>query len=182
MTTWLNWIDLVVITILIRTIYSGYSRGVLIECLKLTGAVIIIVITVNHWGLLARWLQPWVWFSDTTSALVVFSALFLSCWFGVRQVRKVAARAITWVSYHWLIQGVGMCVGGLRGAWWSGFFLLILVSSGSPFLREAAGHRSVLGPRILDVFYPTLKRVADLAPGAKHRGILVPPLWPGGGI
>ena len=170
MTPWLNWIDLVVLTILIRTLYSGFSRGVLTELLTLVGAVVITVVAVVFWRPVASWIGPWLWLSRPVVGVLVFWGLVLGCWFGVRQLRAIAGRLLAWQNFHWANQGVGACVGGVRGFWWAGFVLVVLVSSGYPFLEEAVTKRSVLGPRILRVFRPCLDQVAGFMPGATSRG------------
>ncbi len=166
----LNWVDLVVVTIFLRTLYGGFSRGILTELLTLVGAVVTTVAAVVLWRPVASWIGSWLWVPHHVLGMLIFWAIFLGVSFGSRQLRTVVGQIVKWESFHWSIQGLGVCVGGLRGFWWAGFVLLVLVSSGYPFLEEAVMKRSAFGPRILRTFGPYLDQVADRVPGPPLRG------------
>ena len=174
---WPNWVDVVILTIILRMGYNGSMRGFTTEILNLTGAVIITVFTVNFADLVTGWLQPQWWPLPTIAPLVGFWGLFLLLLLGVHLLIKRVAQVIKWERLHWLIQGVGLIFGGLRGLWWSGFLLIVLASSGVIWVRQAVEERSLIGPSLLPASRTVLEQVANRFPVAQPRGSdLVPPI------
>ena len=176
MTTWPNWVDLVVIIILLRTCYSGYNRGFLGALLNLIGVVSMTSLSINYSPTLSRWLEPWLRVNPILAASLVFWGLFVVLLLSVQVVLKYLTEIVKWERLHWLIQSFGAILGGLRGIWWSGFIVLALSSSGWPYLRESVESHSVLGPRLVSLARVNLERVADFFPGAQDHGkALIPP-------
>jgi len=176
--TWPNWVDLIIVTILLRACYSGFGRGLLAEVLNLVGAVGVTALTINYWAWLAHKLRPWLWMDTTLANFIVFAVCFLTLMFLVHFIVRRLTELLKWERLHWAIQGVGLVLGGLRGLWWSGVFLVVLTSSGVVYLRSSVEERSVLGPRLVRVAHDYLEQVADRFPGATQRGggLLVPPM------
>lgn len=174
---WPNWVDLIVVIVLLRTCYSGFGRGFLTELLNLAGAVTVTAIAVNFWGVVAKRLQPWLWIDPAYTPVVVFWLIFLTMALGLRWVLARVGDVIKWERLHWTIQGLGLLLGGLRGLWWAGFLLIVLTTSGFVYLRDSVEARSVLGPRLVEIARNSMGRIADRFPGASSRGVtLVPPM------
>ena len=181
-TTWPNWVDLIIVTILLRTSYNGFGHGLLTEILSLAGAISVTILTINYASLVTRWLSPWVWFDATVARFIIFIGLFLILIFGIHLVIRRLTEVIKWERLHWAIQGLGLMLGALRGLWWSGVILMVLTSSGVTYLRESVEQRSVLGPQLAQMAQKSLERIADQFPGASHRGpVLIPPMKPTAG-
>ena len=174
---WPNWVDLLIITLFLRTCYSGFGRGFLAEVLNLLGAVTVTVVAVNTWSPLARWLKPWLQMKPTLGTFIVFGLLFLGTLVLVRMGINRLTELIKWERLHWAIQGLGMILGGLRGLWWAGLILLICASSGFGYLRESVETESILGPRLVGLSREGLGRIADRFPGSQSgRRVLIPPM------
>jgi len=167
---WPNWVDLVVVIVLLRTCYSGFGRGFLTELLNLAGVISVTAITVNYWHTLTKRLQPWLWIDPAYAPLVVFWLIFLTMALGLRWVLARVGDVIKWERLHWTIQGLGLILGGLRGLWWAGFILIVLTASGFAYLRDSVEARSVLGPRLVEIARGSMGRIADRFPGASGRG------------
>lgn len=177
MTTWPNWVDLVIVTILLVRCYNGFHAGALGECLKLIGTVCATVLTMNYAGVVADWLQGWFRFNPTLTDLLGFWLLLLALLFARNLLLGLVTRLIKWERVHWTIQGIGLALGALQGLWWSGLLLLALASSGFFYLRESVEQRSVLGARLLPISRESIERVSDRFPGAHNRlPDLVPPM------
>ena len=70
-----------------------------------------------------------------------------------------------------------MLLGGLRGVWWSGIFIIVLASSGVTWLQQGVEERSLIGPLLLPASREMLEQVAGRFPGAQPHGTeLVPPV------
>ena len=169
MSAWPNWIDLVVVIIVLRTCYNGFGHGLLTELLDLAGAVTITSLTLNYAGTVSAWLGRWDWLAPATADLAGFWGLFLALMAAVHFVARRVTQVIKWERLHWMVQGVGLILGGLRGLWWAGFLLMVLTSSGFVFLRQSVEARSVVGPRLLGLSRESTARVADVFPGAMLR-------------
>jgi len=176
-TTWPNWVDLIIVTFLIRGCYSGFGHGLLTELLNLAGAVSITALTVNWADAAGGWLGQWGWLSPRVAGLVGFWGVFVVLMAAVHFVVRRVTEVVKWERLHWMVQGMGLVFGGIRGLWWAGFLLVVLASSGFAFLRQSVEERSLFGPRLRDLSRETLVRVADVYPGATLRsGHLVPPM------
>jgi len=177
--TWPNWVDLIIVTVLLRTSYNGFGRGLLTELLSLAGVISVTALTMNYAHLVTQTVSPWIWFDLTVAGFVIFLGLFLILIVGVHVVIRRLTEVIKWERLHWAIQGLGLMLGALRGLWWSGVLLIVLTGSGVPYLQESVGQRSVLGPHLVQVARENVQRIADRFPGASLRGpVLVPPLRP----
>lgn len=178
-TPWPNWVDLIIVILIFRACYSGFVRGILAELLSLVGAVTVTALAVNYSGVVASWLQPWLAAAPYVAALMGFWSLFGLLVVIVRVVSRRVTDVLKWERLHWFVQGVGLFLGGVRGLWWAGFLLIVLVSSGVPFLATSVEQGSVLGPRLLAVAQGGLEQVANRFPGSKHRPVPpVPPVQP----
>ena len=179
MTTWPNWVDLIIVTILLRTSYNGFGHGLLTEILSLAGAVCATIFTINFSNLVTQRVSPWLWFNQTIAGFVIFVALFLMLIYVVHVVMKRLTEIIKWERLHWAIQGLGLMIGALRGLWWCGVILTVLTLSGVTYLQESVEQRSVLGPQLAQLARVQLEQVADRFPGAALRGlVLIPPMKP----
>ena len=178
MSHWPNWIDLIIVTILLRTCYNGFGRGLLAELFNLLGVVCITVLTVNYAGLVTGWIRSWLRWDPAFTTFLIFWLFFLIVLAAMRMVMKFLAAAVKWERLHWAIQGIGLILGGLRGLWWSGFILLAFATSGFGYLHDSL-EQSVLGPRLLFVYHHALIAVADRCPGVKFRSdTIIPPAKP----
>lgn len=172
-----NWVDLIVLTIVLRGCYSGFGRGFLAELLACTGAVITSIVAINYWSPLATWLSPWLAMNPRLGGFMVFVLLFLTMLITVRLVTTRITALLQWERLHWIVQGMGMLLGGLRGMWWSAMFVVLCVASGFTYLQVSVENQSVLGPGMLRLANEHIRRVSDLAPGSHWRvPTLIPPI------
>jgi len=92
----------------------------------------------------------------------------------VHRVLRKLGSLIKWERLHWSIQGMGLVLGGIRGLWWAGLLLLIMLSLGVAYLTESIQDHSVLGPRFVNVATSSVGWVADRYPGRRARVVLIP--------
>ncbi len=88
-------------------------------------------------------------------------------------VRKCTS-LLTHERVHWIVQGVGMAVGSVRGLWLAGVILLFVLSWNRPYLASSITERSLMGPHLVDVARTGIRWVVDRAPGRTTR--VKPPL------
>ena len=175
---WPNWIDVIVITIFLKTCYNGFARGLLTELLNLLSAAIITALSINYAGVVTSWFQSWMALPTYVTALLGFWVLFFGLLVAVHVLIRQITRVMSWERVSWLVQGLGLLLGGIRGLWWAGFLLVVLSASGFAFLHESVEKNSVLGPQLLDVAHRSLEEVTARFPGTHERTTLVPPWKP----
>ena len=175
--TWPNWVDLIIVTIVLRTSYVGFSRGVLSELLDLIGLVSITALTINYGEVISRSLRSQLALDPAIVIFVMFWGFFLSLILIVRVFfRRLTTIIGKWEPIHWMIRWIGFIIGASRGLWWAGFLLVALTSSGVVYLQESVETRSLLGSRMIGISRQTLEQVADYFPGASQRSeTLMPP-------
>jgi uncharacterized membrane protein required for colicin V production len=169
-TIWPNWVDLIVIIIVVRTCYSGSAQSLLIGVLNLAGVVLATALTVNYSGALAAFIYPWLALvPPTTIAFTVFWLVLIGLVAGLRSGLRVLVSLVKGERIHWFLQGVGAVVGGARGVWWAGLITLSMAVSGFPYLEASTAERSLLGLPIMKFTHDTLVRVTNRLPGAANR-------------
>ena len=179
-TTSPNWVDLIIVTLILRTCYSGLSRGFLAELFHLLGIVGATVLACKFHGLLTRGLAPWVpLIEPTVLDFVSFLALLtLSAFLLLRVVVVRLVTHVTWDRLHWTVRGLGVLVGGIRGLWWSGLGLWMLLATGMPYVTHSVTQRSLFSPKLLTVAQQSLTWVVDRTPGPGRHEVLIPSLTP----
>ena len=159
--------------------YSGYVRGVVTEFLYLLGAIAMTFLAISYWGVTTGTLRSWVGFPPHLLGPIVFWVFFLISWLAIRVILRSLTGLMKWERVHWVLQGAGLVLGGLRGLWWSGFLLLVFVASGFVYLQQSVEERSVFGPRVLAASRTCLEQLAARWPGGvSHDGVLIPPIVP----
>ena len=88
MKSWPNWVDLVIVSLVLITCYRGYWRGLVAEVFNLAGALLVTSVTLNYGRVIARWVPLSSWIGERAAALVLFWGLFLLLWCAVRLIRK----------------------------------------------------------------------------------------------
>lgn len=172
MTTWPNWVDLIVVTLLIAGSYNGFGRGILAEFFNLIGAVTTTCLTVNYWSLLAKWTGPFPWLGPDFTAYLIFFTLFVTVRFVMHLIVRFCCDVVKWERLHWFVQGLGLFFGGVRGLWWAGFVLILLVGAEVPYLKASVTEQSIIGPRLVVLAKSTIEQVANMFPGAGQRTTL----------
>ncbi len=176
MTTWPNWLDLIIVTIVLRGCYRGYSRGVLTELLSLVGAVSVTALTVNYGEVIAHRLLQWFQFDPTVATFLLFWLIFLSAALAVRFVLKHITELIAWERLHWVGQMIGLVLGAARGFWWSAVIVVALSSAGIEQLKGSV-ESSLLGAPYSEMAHRMLEEASSYVPGASARrdNALFPP-------
>lgn len=173
-TVWPNWVDLLVITLVLRTGYIGSIRGLLTELFNLFGLVSATALACNFYGVVAQRAAPW-WAGDpATLAFIFFVVLFLGSWVVFRVLFRRLADLLKWERLHWTVQLLGMLVGAVRGLWWCTLLMLLMLSVGLPYLAASVQERSIIGPHVVAVGKRSVEWVADRFPGHMSRIALMP--------
>ncbi len=174
-TSWPNWVDVVVVTIFLRACYVGFSRGVESEVFGVVGAVTAAALACNFHGTVARLMLPWWKWDPASLDFFVFVTILFTATVACRALFSLVVGLVKWAErLSWLMQGLGLVVGGVRGLWWSGLLLALLLATGVPGLMYAIQDRSMVGDRLVRLTSTTLQQVADWYPGRDQRTSVLP--------
>ena len=178
MKTWPNWVDLIVVIVLLTTCYRGYIYGLLAELLHLIGAVSATAVSINYAPTIAAWIEQWwSWPNPTTLTFLVFLCVLLALVGVVHWLLQLLTKLLKWERLNWIFEIFGLALGGLRGLWWCGVLMLMLSVSHVSYLQASVEERSVIGPHLLPVSRESLEWVTGRFPGVQYRSkTLVPPL------
>lgn len=142
------------------------------ELLYLSGLALATAVACNAYEPLARLLAQWVVFDQAKLEFVIFLLVLLVLLLATRFAIKALGALIQWERVHWAVQGLGVIVGGVRGAWAAGVCLLILIATGLPSLVESVKERSLVGPSLVRVSSQYIQQVADWAPHRERRELV----------
>lgn len=173
----LNWVDLVVIILTLRACYSGFGRGFLAELCYCFGVVTLTALVCNVHGTVARQLSAWWPLRQPVLDVTTFLLLLAIGALGLRLIIRRLAAQVTGERLHWSIQNLGFVLGALRGLWWSGLILWLLIGIG-PYFSQSIEQHSLLGPKVLELSRQAIERTVSWYPGYTELGVLVPTLNP----
>lgn len=164
-----NWVDFVILILLLRATYVGYDGGVSAAVLNLLAAVSATSLAINYAMPLWSFVHAWVPLYDAVGQWISFWLLFLACVVGMQWLVRQITGAAKGERIYSITQLLGVVFGVLRGFWWSAVFLIALTSSGLPYLIESAEQRSILGPKMTASSRELVDRVSLQYPGAENR-------------
>lgn len=178
--SWPNWVDLVILTIVLTASYRGVGRGVLAELFNLVGVVSATALSCNYYPLASEKIAPWL--SVVKPEILTFSTFLILLVVArcvlVGIVARLLVRLIKCDVTSWITNTGAFLLGGLRGLWWSGLLLLILLATDTPYLKESIEARSLAGPRLVQLSQHSVGWVTQHYPGAVAQAEPVPTLKP----
>ncbi|MCX5681603.1 MAG: CvpA family protein, partial [Candidatus Omnitrophica bacterium] len=111
----LNWIDIVVLTIMVRALYIGLKRGFIDEVLHLLAVVVAIFVIFHYTPFFTQFLENKIFFK----APIAKSVTFIFLWLIIALVAKLARDAIHLLfkieAKSFLDKIGGIAVGVIRG-------------------------------------------------------------------
>ncbi|MBI4597224.1 MAG: CvpA family protein [Candidatus Omnitrophica bacterium] len=160
--------------------YRAFHRGLLTGLLGLAGSIATTVLVVSYADDVITLVLPWLKTDQAFSTFVIFWCLFLIGLLTMYQVMKVISRLFTWEKLNIVTQILAAVAGLVRGAWWAGFLLLALTSSGVPYLQKSVVERSALESYVLPPVKNAVEQFSDIVQGGRaNAGPLIPPLVAG---
>ena len=167
-----NWVDLFAVTLVLKTCYTGWGRGVLSELLHVSGLVLASAIACNWYEPVARWVAQWVAFDPAKLNFVLFLVLLFMLLLLFQIAIRLMGKLIQWERVHWAVQSLGLIVGGLRGIWLVGLCVLIFIATGLPPLVESVNERSLVGPSLVRLSMQYLQEAADWLPHERRQELI----------
>ncbi len=159
--THINWVDIVIILMVVRTIYIGVQTGTMVEFFKLLGIILAIFVSFHYYSELAKLLEDKLpvslaW-ANVLCFVLLFSLVVLAFKFvreGIMLLMKAEAKANQTVD-----QVGGLIIGLLRVALMASVLLVFLQISGFDYFRKnehkalARPYLGHLAPQVYTVIY-----------------------------
>lgn len=145
------------------------------EVVSLVGIVSATSLACNYAVSMANVIRPWWQFNPAVLDFTVFVlVLLIGILTFVRFLGRKLVDLIKWDSLSWLVQGLGLFLGCVRGLWCMGLALLMLVATNVIYFNNSIQDRSVLGPHLINVSKRAIEETANRFPGAINRKELIP--------
>lgn len=164
--TRLNWIDVIVIIVMLRTSYVAFQDGLSHEIFPLIGAVSTLIIALHYYNTLALAVTRNI-LQVNTAVACFFSFLALVIIIGIifRLLRGVVD-AIVKVSWHPVLEKFGgLIVGVIRASVVASTVLIILALLPLPYIQWSIRDKSVTGMYFLRIGPEMHANVTALLPG-----------------
>jgi len=160
----LNWVDLIAIVIVARTIYIGVRRGLLIEIFKFLGfgaGLYLAVTQYKGWGAVLSERMTW---SPDWAGKIAFLAIFILC-YGAIVFLRMALEKIATIQINGAWNRIGGALLGFgRGCLWVIVLEVVAVSLTSRYVAQSVRDKSFFGPSLLvggKLTYQGLNRISS---------------------
>ena len=169
----LNWVDLVVLIIMLRTVYGAFKEGLSHEIFPLLGSVLSLLLALYYYEKIAAAAGN----IPLPASILNFAAFFLIIVVSkiVLKILKSILDVLIKVTWHPLIERLGGILAGLaRGAVVTSTILIILTLLPLSYLQWSVRDRSLSGMyflRIGPAIYETISR-APIANALLSRGLI----------
>jgi uncharacterized membrane protein required for colicin V production len=166
----INWVDILVIILLLRISCVSFQHGLSYELFSLAGVLFTIVISLNFYTRLGQF------FSETILGLPLALAQFLSFLivaiiiaFLFRLARSIMDKLVK-IQWHAFIDSVGGLIAGVsRACLTVSLVLMILVLLPLPYMQWSIRDRSLTGMFFLKVGTTVYAQVNRFIPGFKAK-------------
>ncbi|MBI4706543.1 MAG: CvpA family protein [Candidatus Omnitrophica bacterium] len=146
----INWVDLFVITLLLRVCYVAAGTGILIESFKIAGTIFATYFSLHYYSDLAGFLKDRFGSEYIPLTLLEFISFFILA-FGVYLLfvflRKIFCRFVKMEAVENLNKWGGLIIGVIRGLLLISLFTFGFVLSNISYFQESLQH-SYTGRRI----------------------------------
>ena len=162
--TKINWVDVLILILILRTSYVSLQDGLSHEILPLIGSVCMLVFSLHYYGKIASFLFN-NGFTIPMELLNLISFVFTVICIGILfKFLKVVVDKIVKVSWHPLIEKFGgMLAGIVRGVILTSIILTIIVLIPLPYLQWSVNTRSLTG-----IYF------VKIGPSIEHTAVALP--------
>ncbi len=146
----MNWLDVVLILILVLPMFIGYRRGLIRTVVPLVAIVLGIIIAGRAYDDLGGWFHPGLLKSEAQANIVAFAIIFILFMAAMTVVSSLLHRFLNLLLMGWVDKAGGLVFGLIIGGVISGA-ILSLVANSFPSV-EPTFQESTLAAFLLDKF------------------------------
>jgi len=163
----INWVDIFIVILLIRTCYTGYARGITYEAITLFGIIGSAILTVHNYEYLGLFFKKEMNLPVGFSNLISFIMLGIGVLYLLRFTRDSIYRFLKFEMFPAVERFGGLALGFVRGALMVSVILLGMLLAQRPQLSMAIKYKSYSGPMFLKVIPVAYDYVIGLFPKYK---------------
>lgn len=167
----LNWVDVLVIILIIRISYVAFQEGLSHEIFPIIGGIAIIVISLKYYERIGAFLSGNLFnLSIEISNFLSFLALTIATGFVFKLSRVILDKVIR-VQWHPFIERFGGLVSGvMRASITASIVLMAIALAPLPYLQSSIRDKSVVGMCFLKVGPYIYEKVSRFLPTIKVEG------------
>ena len=164
----INWVDILVVILLIRTTYIGLSQGFAVEVFKSIGLICASVVSMHNYNRLGEFVNSYSFFSSPTASKAG-SFIILTC--AVLLVFKLLRIIFQFIAkievVSWLERFGGIIIGLCRGVLLSSVILFILTLMPPEYVKRSVDTNSLSGPYLVKITPATYDFIIKFLPLSK---------------
>lgn len=166
--TKINWVDVLIVIVLLRISYVAFQEGLSHEIFPLIGSITTISLALHYYRNIAQYIsQNTGWIPLGISALSAFITLIAVVGF-IFKLLKVVLDKIIKVSWHPLIERFGgLIAGAIRASIAVSIMLMILVLMPFSYLKWSVEERSLTGRYFLKLGAGIHERTMPFMPSVR---------------
>ena len=169
--TKINWVDVLVVILILRTSYVAFQDGLSHEILPFIGSLCMLVFSLHYYNKIALYLYN-IGFALPMSVLNLLGFILSAVCIGIlfRFIKAIIDKIIK-VSWHPLIERFGgLLAGVIKGAVLTSMILIIIVLIPLSYLQWSVRDRSMTGVYFLRIGPAIYEKVAVFLPTVKVGG------------
>lgn len=161
----LNWVDILIIILMLWGAYIGFRKGLVFEIFKSTGIVTAIVVSLYNCCRLGRYISDHSFVTLYYASIFSVIVLLIAIVFIFKLIRLVAERLVK-IEFRPLLEGFGGLILGLaRGGVLASIILVCLAWLPARSIEDAIDQKSYLGPWLVEVSPAIYDGVMRFHPG-----------------
>jgi membrane protein required for colicin V production len=165
-----NWVDVIVIILLIRGGYIGFAQGFSVELFKTLGAVTATVSALLYYEHLAAWLTSYAFLPLQISRFISFSALVVLLLLVFKVVRVVVVKILHLELLGKLERWAGFVLALARSVIFASLLLFVFTLLPIDYIKESVAEKSFFGPYLEPVAPKVVEFIVMFKP--KNEGEL----------
>ncbi|MDY0382384.1 MAG: CvpA family protein [Atribacterota bacterium] len=146
----INWVDLIILVIVLFNVFLGFKRGVIAELLTLIGLISAIFVSIFWYHDLSVFLIKQFKWNEALSNIISFIIIFLLVIFCFRILETLLNRIVDMLFLSWINNLGGVLFGFLRGAIIASLLLFLVNFIPLPLEIRIQLSDSVLAKYLLD--------------------------------
>jgi len=146
-----NWVDVLVLILLIRISYRGFIRGFSSEILPLLGTFLLLIISLHNYAFIGQLVSAYTPLTRPISNLIAFSILTGIVIFLFNMATKIIQKMVRVEVISFVQHAGGLILGFIRASLTISLVLIFLVLIPIRYLDSSIKDRSVLGMKFLKI-------------------------------
>jgi len=159
-----NWIDILIILLLLKISYDGFSKGFSSQVVPLLGIFAVLLISLHNYVLIGYVINKLTPFSIAICNLLSFTIISLIIIFLFRVGEIFLTRIIRVEVVSFIERIGGVFLGALKAMLFISFILVIFVLTPIRYLDSSIKDRSLLGTKFLRVGPALYDKVISISP------------------